>query len=109
MQISFTSSKLQKLLSSEKEMVRSFGPKCAKLIKRRLSELNAASDMNQVPPCTRLHPLTGNLQGKFAVDLEHPKRLILVPDCGELPKKADGSLDLSQIVAIMILGIVDYH
>ncbi|MDD2507219.1 MAG: killer suppression protein [Candidatus Cloacimonetes bacterium] len=109
MQISFTTKKLMKLLSSEKEMVRSYGPKCAKLIKRRLWELNAASDMSQVPLCTRLHPLTGNLDGKFAVDLEHPKRLILVPDCRELQKKADGSLDLSQIVAIMILGIVDYH
>lgn len=109
MQISFTTRKLQKLLSSEKEMVRSFGPKCAKLIKRRLMELNAASDMSMVPPCARLHPLTGNLKGKFAVDIEHPQRLILVPDCEELPHKADGSLDLSRIDAIMILEIVDYH
>ena len=76
---------------------------------RRLMELSAASDMSKVPPCTRLHPLTGNLKGKFAVDLEHPQRLILVPDCEELPVKADGSLDLSRIDAIMILEIVDYH
>lgn len=65
--------------------------------------------MSMVPPCARLHPLTGNLKGKFAVDLEHPQRLIFEPDCEELPHKADGSLDLSRIDAIMILEIVDYH
>ena len=47
--------------------------------------------------------------GQFAVDLKHPYRLIFKPDHNPLPRKDDGGLDLTQITAIKILGVEDYH
>ena len=48
-------------------------------------------------------------QGQLAVDLVHPKRLVFEPDHDPLPTNAAGGLDWSQVTAIVIVEIVDYH
>ncbi|MCB5265252.1 MAG: killer suppression protein HigA [Candidatus Cloacimonetes bacterium] len=109
MQIIFTTKKMQKACSSEREMLRIYGDSCSKKLKQRLAELEAAENMGMIPPFARCHPLTGKLNGKYAVDLAHPYRLIFEPDCEELPLKADGGLDLNKVTSIIIKDITDYH
>lgn len=109
MQISFTSKKLGKTLTQDKEMVREYGAECAVKIKRRIMELGAADNLLMLAPGARCHPLGGDRTGQFAIDLKHPYRLIFEPLCDVMPLKEDGSLDIGRITGIIIIDIVDYH
>jgi len=76
--------------------------------------LRAAESLKDFwPPKTgpeRCHQLIGGkLKGKFSVDLDHPYRLIFVPDHHPVPELEGGGLDWSQVTAIKILGIENTH
>ncbi len=43
------------------------------------------------------------------MDLDHPYRLIFIPDHGPVPRHEDGGLDWSLVTAITILGVEDTH
>lgn len=61
-------------------------------------------------PPGRCHELTeGQRSGQLSVDLDHPYRLIFVPNHDPVPKQPDGGLDWSQVTAIKILGVEDTH
>lgn len=83
----------------------------ARVIMRRLAVLKNARVLALVPisPPDRLHQLTENRKGQFAVDLVQPYRLILAPNNEPIPLKEDGGIDLDRVTAIVILDVVDYH
>jgi proteic killer suppression protein len=60
-------------------------------------------------PQVRCHELKGDKQGTLAVDLGHPYRLIFEPAINPIPRKSDGGLDWSQVTAIRVLTVEDYH
>ncbi|HXI12420.1 MAG TPA: hypothetical protein VNM92_07220 [Thermoanaerobaculia bacterium] len=73
-----------------------------------MDDLRAAislEDMRHLPG--RCHELTGERAGEFALDLEHPKRLVLMPVGGT--ERSAGGLDWSSVTAVEITEIVDYH
>jgi len=108
--IIFADSKLERESNSAKSLVRRHGPVQAKIIQRRLVQLQAATvldDMRSVPG--RFHPLTADRLGQFAMDLDGPHRLILEPADEPLPRLADGGLDLAKVTVVRILGVEDYH
>ena len=80
-------------------------------ILRRMALLKNAPNLSCVPttPPERLHQLTGNREGEFAVDLSQPHRLVFSPNHEPVPTKEDGRLDRARITAIVILEVVDYH
>ncbi len=82
-----------------------------RVIQRRMGVLNNAPSLSHVPSTRpmRLHQLTGDRTGQFAVDLAHPHRLVFEPNHEPLPMRDDGSLDRSRETAIVILEVVDYH
>ena len=92
-------------------MVKRFGPLRAKLLKRRLVELGAATSLEdlQALPQVRCHELKGDRKGQLSVDLDHPYRLILEPATNPAPKKRDGGLDWAKVTEITIVGIEDTH
>jgi proteic killer suppression protein len=111
MLIYFRTSKLQKLCSKEREMLKQLGRVMADKLQQRLMELNAAetlADVSHLPP-PRCHELSGNRAGQFSVDLEHPYRLLFIPADDPVPLKEDGGIDLSQVREIEIIGIEDTH
>ena len=77
----------------------------------RMAVLTAARNLALVPttPPDRRHPLRGEREGQFAVDLVHPHRLVFKPSHEPLPRKADGGIDTEQVTAITILDVIDYH
>lgn len=111
MELAFATQKLSKLCSSMKEMRIQLGPRCAQLLAMRLSQLEAASTLEDVRylPKARCHELKGDRKGELAVDLEHSLRLIFVPDHQPQPTKVDGGLDWRGVTKILILEIKDYH
>jgi proteic killer suppression protein len=110
-EISFRSTKLQKLCCTKKECKRKWGPENGALIGRRLADLNAAEDLEDLLklPQTGFHALKGNRERQFAINLKYPFRLILEPANDPVPRKEDGGIDLSRVTKIRIIEVVDYH
>ena len=111
MDIYYKSSRMQKLFGSAKEMEKVWGKPHAKKIQQRLTELEAAdslSDISHLPPL-RLHQLTQNRKGEFAIDTVNRFRLIFIPYHDPLPLKEDGGIDQTRVTKIQIIEVQDYH
>lgn len=111
MQVNFKSRKLQKVCNNEQRCIKKFGAICAKRIRARLDELHDSPNLETMRyfPQARFHPLSGDMKGLYAVDVEHPKRLIIKPDHNPIPKKTDGGIDLEQVTRVLVVDIIDYH
>lgn len=111
MDILFQDRKLEKTCNDQSLLVRKYGPTCAKLLRRRLDEFRAAENLSVMRslPQVRCHELKGNRAGTLAVDLEHPYRLIFEPANDPIPRKSDGGLDWTEVTAIRVLTLEDYH
>lgn len=111
MDISFATRKLEKLFSYEKELVREYGQRMARTIMMRMGLLKSARTLAQVPTTKppRRHQLSQDRDGQFAVDLDHPFRLVFKPDHDPIPRRADSGIDTDFVTAIQILDVIDYH
>jgi proteic killer suppression protein len=109
--ITFKNNKLAKILNDRKKLLRVYGAPNSKRIMMRLEFLRASVCLDDVPrdPPYRLHALHHNREGQFAVDLEHPQRLVFEPNHNPLPRLKDSSVDLKRVTAITILEVEDYH
>jgi plasmid maintenance system killer protein len=109
--ISFKSSKLEKILSDKRALIQTYGPEQAKTIQRRLTELQAAENLETLKtlPQVRPHELTGNRAGQISLDIKHPYRLLVAPDYQSPPRKDDGGLDWKKVTKIKILKVEDTH
>jgi plasmid maintenance system killer protein len=108
--IYFDNQKLQADSNNQRALIKKYGEQEAKVIRRRLDDLDAAStleDMRRLPG--RCHELHGNRSGQLSLDLVHPRRLVFVPFDKPVPRKPDGGLDWAQIKSVLILGIEDTH
>jgi len=111
MTIDFDSNKLAKQFSDAKSIKKAFG-EMAKGILARLADLDAAdtlADMRALP-AAHCHELTGDYTGYFSVKVSPNYRLIFYPTQQPPPTLPDGKgIDWSQIEAITITEVADYH
>jgi proteic killer suppression protein len=109
--ISFQTTKIEKIFNAEKSLRKEFGDKISKVIMKRMAVLAAAPCLNDVPhkPPERRHELTGSRAAEFAVDLAQPFRLVFRPATSPIPRRPDGGIDLLQVTAIEIMSVEDYH
>jgi proteic killer suppression protein len=109
--ISFTSSRMEKLFNSSENLIKAFGEPQATKIELRMEVLQVADNLGLVPHTVpeRRHELVGKRKGQFAVNLKHPYRLVFEPDHDPIPLKDDGGIDLEQVTAVKILDVIDYH
>ena len=114
MKVYFRDRKLKKVCEDEKTRARRFGPVMAGKIRIRLAVLSAARSLGDFwPPFSgpeRCHELTGDMKGKFSIDLKHPYRLIFTPVSGlESAPQDNAKLRWHAITAVEITGIEDTH
>lgn len=111
MDIIFTSQKFAKIVNDQRSLVREYGDRQAGRIRRRLDELRAADNLEDLRflPQARCHELTGDRAGQLSVDLVHPYRLIFAPADEPPPVKRDGGLDWSRVTAVLVIGVEDTH
>lgn len=114
MDISFKNKKVAKSFNEGAQLEKTHGSLRAKKIRSRMKALRAAKSLKDFwPPKTgpeRCHELTaGQRSGQLSMDLDHPYRLIFIPDHDPLPTLKDGGLDWSQVTAVIILGVEDTH
>ena len=111
MDIAFRNRKLAKTFNDYGKLQRTYGDEMANVIKARMALLKSARSLELVPstPPDRRHQLKGSRKEQFAVDLVNPHRLVFKVNHSPTPKKPDGGIDISQVTAITILEVVDYH
>jgi proteic killer suppression protein len=109
--IGFKTSKLQKVFNSDRELLKEYGKDQSNKIKLRMAVLKSANNLSEIrsEPPERMHPLTGQRQGQFSVDVKQPYRLIFEPTIKPVPLKEDGGIDISKITEIKILEVEDDH
>lgn len=108
MVIRFRTRRLQTIANDGKAARKELGKRAADLLRKRFDDLSAAENLDTMRHLPgRCHELKGNRAGQFAIDLEHPRRLVFEPlDEGRL---ADGGIDWSTVTTIEIIEIIDYH
>lgn len=101
----------QRLCADPKLMKKKLGASCAKKLQRRLDDLDAAQNLEEMSRLPgRCHELEGDRKGQLSLDLDHPYRLIFQPEDQPPPTKPDGGLDRTKVEAIRILFVgEDYH
>lgn len=111
MQIIFNSTKMEKTCNDSRKSQQRFGSIRAKILRRRLDELRAADTLENMRPIVsaRCHELSQNRKGQLSVDLDHPYRLLFVPEHDPIPIKPDGGLDWGKVTAIRVLDVEDTH
>ena len=109
MQIHYKDRKLRKLCESNREAVRRLGADSARRLQSRLSDIEAAANVRELPPLGNPHPLVGDRQGQFSVSLAGGKRLVFQPDHEPAPIRQDCGIDWSEVTAVTIVFIGDYH
>lgn len=103
MRITFRTTKLQKTLEDEKKLIRAYGPQNAIKIRARVTELQAADCLAEMPATGRPHPHQGGRKGLFSLDIKHPLRLIIQP-VGTFEIE-----DYTTIIEVEIYEIMDPH
>jgi plasmid maintenance system killer protein len=107
--ISFDDPKFERVCNQDKLLRRKYGPLAAKVIRRRLDDLDAVTTLEEMKHLPgRCHELLHNRAGQISLDLIHPQRLIFTPS-GDVPMNSGGGLDWSKLKAIKIIGIEDTH
>ena len=95
---------------SRRNLEKALGADCGSRLARRLDDLRAAGcleDLRHLPG--RCHELHGDRKGQLAIDVKHPHRLIFQPAHDDVPRHEDGGLDWTNITAIRVIEITDYH
>ena len=91
MKIGYKNKKLQDLCQKRAVADRKLGADCARKL------------------MLRPHPLKGDRDGEFALDLAGGWRLTFVSAHDPCPTKLDGSIDWAQVTIVTIEYIGDYH
>lgn len=108
MNIGFANKKLRKLCEKSAVAQKELGTDCARKLKTRMDDLEAASCVADLV-AGNPHPLRGDRAGQFSVDLAGGWRLVFAPDNEPCPHREDGSIDWSAVTIICIEYIGDYH
>ncbi len=108
MKISFKDKKIRELCEKQAAAIKKFGPLCARKLRSRLDDLEAAvrvSDLVAGNP----HPLKHDRLGEFALDLAGGYRLTFKSSDDPVPRYEDGGIDWTQVTIVCIEFIGDYH
>jgi proteic killer suppression protein len=108
LEIHFKDKKIRELCEKRAAAEKKLGAACARKLFTRLDDLHAASRVTELV-AGNPHPLKGDRQGQFTLNLAGGWRLVFAPRHEPCPVKEDFSIDWSQVTIITIEYIGDYH
>jgi proteic killer suppression protein len=108
--IDYNPKKLGKTFADEKAMLKAYGDRAKKVIQRK-RELAAAENLDVIAkiPAANLHPLKGNRNGDWAIDVFKNWRICFEIAHNPLPTISDGGIDFARVTDITIVSVEDYH
>ena len=107
MKLTFSTKKLEKICTNEKEMRKQRGD-IAKKLRLRINALETFTTLGEVvreDPLGKWHPLHEDREGQWAGKLSANYRLIIIP-------LADGSVEIAEVLqatGARVHDIEDYH
>lgn len=110
MDIIFADRKLEKLANNFPLAQKKLGIERATKYHQRIEDMQdveSFNDLHLLPG--NYHNLSGDRNGQWACDLDHPYRLIFEPGINPIPVNEHGSTILTEIKVVEIIEIVDYH
>lgn len=108
MDIRFRDKKIRDLCEKRSVAEKKLGAAGARKLSLRLQQLEAASRVSDLV-AGNPHPLKGDRNGQFALDLAGGWRLVFSPADTPCPIRTDGSIDWTQVTIVSIEYIGDYH
>ena len=109
MQINYHDRKLRKICENSREAVRKLGSNSAKKLQARLSDIEVAANVQELPRLGNPHPLVGDRRGQFSIGLSGGNRLVFEPNHNPVPKMDDGGINWMLVTSVTIIFIGDYH
>ena len=110
MEITFTDKKFEKLANDDRKMVKELGKVRAAILRRRLTQLEDASTLEEVRNLPgNYHELKNNRKGQWGCDLDQPYRLVFTPHENPIPINADGQYIWLEIKGVEVIEIINYH
>lgn len=111
MKIDYNPKKISKTFADERAMIKAYGEVRAKKVNQRKKELESAANLEVISkiPVANLHPLKGNRNGDWAVDVHNNWKMCFQINHNPLPFKSDGGIDLAKVTDIIIISVEDYH
>lgn len=112
MDIQFDNAQIRKLCNDHRLLTQKLQKKRADLVAMRLQQMSHIDNLAQMSqfPEAKCHPLlNGGRKGQLAVWVDNKFRIVFEPAHDPRPTKDDGSLDWTQVTAIKVIEIVDYH
>lgn len=110
MEITFADKKFGELANDDRKRVKEFGKLRADKIKARLTQLMAATNLEEVRYLPgNFHELTNNRKGQWACDLDQPYRLVFTSHERPIPTNEHGQYVWMEITGIEVIEIVNYH
>ncbi|RYM35877.1 killer suppression protein HigA [Brumimicrobium glaciale] len=110
MKLSYRNNKLEKSLTTDKGLAKTYG-NLAKKIKQRLIQLESSENLEVISkyPVLRLHQHIGKDKGTWSIDIQENWRILFEIDHNPLPTLEDGGIDLKAITIIKIESVKDPH
>lgn len=105
--LSFLNADLEELCNNQRLQDKRLGA-AARRLRARLADLAAAARVSDLV-AGRPHPLRGDREGQLALTLDGGRRLVLEPAHDPVPALPDGGVDWSQVTAVRIVFVGDYH
>ncbi|KAB1065133.1 type II toxin-antitoxin system RelE/ParE family toxin [Salibacter halophilus] len=110
MNITFANKKLEMLANNDRKMQKELGQVRAKVLRRRLAQLDDATTLEDVRDLPgNYHELRNDRKGQWACDLDQPYRLIFEPHEDPIPTNEDGQYVWLEIVGVEVIEIINYH
>lgn len=104
----YRSKKIRELCEKQAAAERKLGAACARKLLLRLLQIEAAARVSELV-AGNPHPLKGDRDGQFALDLAGGWRLVFAPANDPCPTRPDGGIDWTQVTIVSIEFIGDYH
>lgn len=108
MDIRYRSKKIRELCEKQAAAEKKLGAACARKLPLRLQQIEAAARVSELVSGNP-HPLKGDRDGQFALDLAGGWRLVFAPANEPCPTRPDGGIDWVQVTIVSIEFIGDYH
>jgi proteic killer suppression protein len=108
LKINFKDKNVRELCEKQSVAVKKLGPLCAKKLRSRLDDLDAAAQVSDLI-AGNPHPLKGDRLGQFSLDLAGGFRLVFKSANDPIPRREDGGIDWTQVTIVCIEFIGDYH
>lgn len=87
-----------------------FGAEKAKMLQRRREQMTFAPTLKDFKDVhVHCEALTGDMAGEWSVRLTANWRLVFELADEPLPRKEDGGIEITQVEAVRLLRVEDYH